>query len=185
MTQQIRTLGAQNAGIGKHDRVHFAHALHGVEEGDEEDERNRKRNLGPQAKTEPEHEDRSQNDTRNGVHGLDERIEHPRDEGAEAQPDAGADTETCTDEIAQHGFAQRDADMFVKTGIGNPVNHLFDDVIGCRKEEAVDGARGHTELPPAQKHDQKSDLDDTNINGLHSFSPLRHAGTPIYRDRAS
>ncbi|MNS99794.1 hypothetical protein D3C72_1342070 [compost metagenome] len=185
MTQQIRALRTKNAGIGKHDRVHFAHALHGVEERDEEDERNRKRNLRPQAKTEPEHEDRGQNDTRNGVHGLDERIKHAGDEGAETQPDAGADAETCSDDIAKHRFAQRDADMLVKTGIGNPVNHLFDDVIGRGKEEAVDGARGDTELPPAQKHDQKNDLDDTNINGLHSFSPLRHAGTPIYRDRAS
>ncbi|MNL65389.1 hypothetical protein D3C87_1897170 [compost metagenome] len=75
--------------------------------------------------------------------------------------------------------------MFVKAGIGNPGGDLLDDVDGCREEEAVDRPGAYPELPPTQEHDQKHDLDDANINGLHSFSPLRRAKTPIYRDIGS
>lgn len=41
MTQQIRPLGTEDFRIGKNDRIDFAHTLHGIEKGDEEDKRDR------------------------------------------------------------------------------------------------------------------------------------------------
>ena len=93
MAQKVRPAGTEDAGIGEHDRVDFPHALHGVEEGDEEDERNGKRHLRPETEPKPQHEDRSQHDAGDRVHCFDEGIENPRHERAEAEPYAGGDTE--------------------------------------------------------------------------------------------
>ncbi len=70
VAQQLPLVHAQHTGIGEHGGAHFLDALIDIEEHDEKDERHAERDLGPDAEAEPQHEDRGQNDARQGIRRL-------------------------------------------------------------------------------------------------------------------
>ncbi len=180
MPQQIRPFGTEDFRVGKHNRIDFAYALHGIEKRDEEHQRDSQRYFRPKAQAEPKNKDRRENDTGNCIEALDKGIKDAGCTAAETKPNTGGDAERRAYDIAENGFCQRNGDMLVEAWLDNPGNNLVEDIQRSWKEEYVDDTGGYAQLPATENKNQNTQLDDAFSHDVHSFSPLRRAGLPRY-----
>src|ERR1700756_1995789 len=77
MARELALAHAEHSSIGEHGRAHLLDTLVDVEEHDEEDEGDAKRHLRPDAKPEPEREDRRQHHARERIDHFPVRVEPP------------------------------------------------------------------------------------------------------------
>src|SRR6202012_6215485 len=83
--------------------------------------------LGRDADTEPQHEQRGQGDLWHGVQGQHDRVEQLADELDPAQDEADDRADHATDDVADHGFFQRHADGGAEDAGVVPVGDLAQD----------------------------------------------------------
>ena len=177
VTHQRPLAHAEHAGIGEHGRAHLLHALIHVEEHDEEDEGDAERDLRPDAKSQPEREDRCQHHARQRVDHLHVRIEHRSHARLLREPEAGQDAGNRADDEGEHGLDQRDPQMLPDRALDEPFDDAGGDVGRRREEERrqqLDAADRHggEHLPEQHRDDGDEKLEREKGETGHAGSPL-------------
>src|SRR5665647_3033347 len=135
VAHQLPLAHAQHARIGQHRRADFLDALIDVEEHDEEHQRDAERHLRPDAKAEPEREDRRQHHARQRVDHLHIGIEHRGGARLAREPEADQHAAARSDRKRQQRLDQRHPQMLPDHAGDEPVDDLAGDIQRVGKEK--------------------------------------------------
>ncbi len=180
VAQELARARSEHARVGEHHRADLAHALVHIEEHDEEHESHAQRDLGGNAETEPNEENRRQDHARHGVDRLDVRVEYRRGGRRQREPQSDHHSGHRADQKGKQRLDQRHPQMFVDFPRGEPPPQASEHLdrfaekerrlVGFREIDRREQGRARQDVPERDKQREHQHLEAAQAQAA-SFHP--------------